>query len=231
MRFAVAGVIAMTVTIASWPTGRYVGVNYVVGRELVPLWKKASEFVERDARLRRISEDVLGDVSGSRAKADKALGWTLVHIAHAPKGKPVIDDHIVSIIERGYGESDQQADVFTALLTYAGVPAYWQSLGKAPDQLPISYALIDGRWSVFDVTRGLIFRTATGDPATPEDIEQDPDLVRREALAAGMAGLVDNYWSYFRDYRAASPPNVLRAELQMPWPRLSFELRKAMGRP
>jgi hypothetical protein len=212
-RLAVAGAIAMTVTIASWPTTRFVGVNYVVSAERVPLWKKASEFIERDARLRQVSRDVLGDVAGALPKAETALGWTLAHIKYAPGDKPVLDDHISSIIDRGYGQTDQQADVFTTLLTYGGVPAYWQSLGKAPNLVPISYVLIDGQWRVVDVTRNVIFRTASGDLATPGDI------VRGDG----------NYPWYFNGYQPLPPPRVLRAELQMPWPRLRFELGRVMG--
>lgn len=217
-------------TIAFWPTSRFVGTNFVVSRETIPLWKKVSEFVERDARLRDVSRQVLDGVSGGEARAAAALAWTRAHIRYAPEGLPVIDDHIASVIERGYGQSDQQADVFTTLLTYGDVPAYWRVIGVSPRVIPLSYVLIDGQWRVFDVTRGLTFRTATGALATPDDIARDAALVERAARDSGVDG-VAAYLAHFSGYRTPQPPDVLRAELQMPWRRVSFEVRRLMGMP
>ncbi len=230
MRAAVAGAIGVLVAIASWPTTRLVGVDYVVGRERVPLWKKASEFVERDSRLRQASREVLGGVTGSEAKATAALAWTRSTIRHAPAGLPVIDDHITSIIERGYGEADQLADVFSTLLTYDGVPAYWRAFGKSPNVLPVSFVEIDAAWRMFDVARGLAFRNQRGQLAAIEEIAGDLTIVERALHEAGIAD-PQRYLSFFRGFRASPPPRVLRAELQMPWRRLTFELRKVMGAP
>lgn len=227
-RLVTAGVIMAVTVIVSWPTTRFTGVDYVVSGERVPLWKKAIEFVERNADLQRYSDEVLGAIDGAEAKAATALAWTRRRIRHAPDGLPVLDDHISWVIARGYGEADQQADVFTTLLTYAGVPAYWRAIGTEPDLLPVSYVMINGAWRVFDVTRGVTFRTAGGALATPGDLVQDPGMVERHARAAGEADL-DHYVSYFEGYQPPQPPPILRSELQMPWRRLMFELRSAMG--
>lgn len=221
---------AALMTIAFWPTSRFVGTDFVVTRETVPLWKKASEFVERDARLRELSRVVLDGAAGGTVRAAAALSWTRANVRYAPAGLPVIDDHIWSVVERGYGQADQQADVFTTLLTYGGVPAYWRSIGVSPRIVPLSYVWIDGQWRVFDVTRGLTFCTATGALATPDDLARDPALVERAARDAGVDD-VTTYLSNFSHYRAPQPPEILRAELQMPWRRVAFEVRTLLGMP
>jgi hypothetical protein len=224
-----AAIMAMTVLL-SWPTTRFVAVDFVVSAQRVPLWKKAIEFVERDAELRRLSAEALGAVDGDEAKAAAALAWTRQRVRYSPDGLPVLDDHISWVIARGYGEADQQADVFTTLLAYAGVRAFSFPIGTSPDVLPLAYVAIDGAWRVFDVTRGLTFRTAAGALATPDDIVRDPAIVERHARAAGVAD-VEHYLWYFGGYRPPQPPPILRAELQMPWRRLAFELRNAVGTP
>ena len=228
VRMAVAVAVAAAVTVASWPTTRLVGVNFVITRETMPLWKKTSEFIDRDARLRQRSRSVLAGVSGDAAKAASALAWTRAHVRHAPAGLPVIDDHISAVVDRGYGQADQQADVFTTILVYGGLPAYWQVIGARPRFIPLSYVLIDGQWCVFDVTRGLTFRTAGGALATPADVAGTRGLVERVAREAGLRD-VDEYLWYFSGYRPPQPPHILRAELQMPWRRLTFEIGRLIA--
>ena len=227
-RLAVAGGVAVLLTVAWWPTSRLVGVNYVVSRETLPLWRKAAEFIERDAQLRKTSQALLGGVSGNEAKVFTALAWTRTNISYAPGDRPVIDDHIWNVIERGYGQSDQQADVFTTVLSYAGVRAYWQAIGRSPRVLPLSYAWLDGEFRVFDVTHGIAFRTGAGSLATAADIARDHAIVVSAARQSGVIP-IDDYLSYFNDYQARPAPAVSRAELQMPARRLWLELRRAFG--
>ena len=63
---------------------------------------------------------------GSRTRVLAVFDWTARRIQPTPEGWPVVDDHILNIIIRGYGMTDQRADVFATLTTYAGVPAFWQ---------------------------------------------------------------------------------------------------------
>jgi hypothetical protein len=224
-----AGVAVVLVTVALWPTTRLIAVNYSVSHETLPLWRKVSEFIERDRQLAAISRDVLGHIQTDEAKAQAALAWTRSQIAFAPHDKPVIDDHISSVIARRYGQADQQADVFVTLLSYAGVRAYWEPIGRSPRVLPLSYVRLDDHWRVFDVTNGIVFRTGSGAIATPLDIARDPQIVAR---AAGDAGIetIDDYLWYFNGYQPRPAPAVSRAELQMPGRRVWFELQRAAGR-
>ena len=223
----VASVAAVLLMIACWPTSRFVGVNFIVSRHTLPLWVKAVDFIDRDLNLTRTAQTVLGHVEGDDAKAAAALAWTRTNVRPTPTGVPIVDDHIWYVIVRGYGEPDQQADVFTTLLSYAGVPAYWGFIGDEPLEIPISYVWIRERWRVYDVTRGLVFRNADGELASPHDLAADHALIR--TAASGSAD-VDDYLARFAGYQPPTHPEVLRADLQMPRRRLWFEARRLVGR-
>jgi hypothetical protein len=223
-----AAAAAGIVVAAFWPVSRSTGVNHVVSRSTLPMWKKASEFLARGGHLEQTADLALGHVSGEEPKALAALAWTRANITHAPPDRPVIDDHIWNVIVRGYGQADQLADVFTTLLTYQGVPAFWSNVGRSPMVNPVSYVWIAHQWRVFDVARGLIFRTESGALATAADLAADPGIVRRTAQQARLADL-DGYLALFEGYRPPDRPDILRAELQMPRRRLAFELCHGAG--
>lgn len=215
-------------TVASWPSHRKIGVNKIVTEHTLPLWIKTVDFVDRDLNLARTAAAVLRPFEGDEARAMSALEWTAEHVRPQPLELPVVDDHVWYVIVRGYGEPDQQADVFTTLLVYEDVPAYWMLIGTPPDELALSYVLIGGRWRVFDVAHGIVFRTRTEHLATPDNLVADPTLV--STAAQGRVADLGRYVGYFRAYRAPQPPEVFRAQMQMPGRRALHELRRLVGR-
>ncbi|HEX6250802.1 MAG TPA: hypothetical protein VFZ56_05140 [Gemmatimonadaceae bacterium] len=215
-------------TVALWPVTTRSGVNYEVGEHPLPLWRKAWEFLDRHRQTAELASRVAGTAASDEERSLAVLRWTNEHIRPHPAEAPVIDDHVWSIVERGYGSSDQQADVFTTLLTYAGTPAYWILIGPDRPALPVSFALIDGRWRVFDVERGIAFRTTAHELATPEELAADPTLIR--ASAAGRVTDTGSYLAWFRGFTPPTAPEMLRARMQMPGPRLKFELSSLVGR-
>lgn len=224
-RWVVSLVICL-VAVAHVPATRYVGVNTVVTEERLPLWLKTVNFVDRHANLARWSHAVLGEIDGDEARALRALAWTHARISPTPSTLPSIDDHVWYTVVRGYGEADQAADVFTTLLVYAGVPAFWTLAGARPNELPLSYVQIGGEWRVFDVARNLAFRRADGSLATASEL-MNPEFVRRAAVAA--VNDEDDYLKYFEGYGPPHPPDVLRAELHMPARRLQFAIKSVFG--
>ena len=218
---------AIAIFVATRPASRTVVVDKVLTEEVLPLWVKTVNFVDRDLNFSRTADAVVGHIDGDEARALAALRWTRENIHPQPRELPSRDDHVWSIIVRGYGEPDQQADVFTTLLTYQHVPAYWILIGRAPKELPISYVKIGGDWRVFDVAHGLVFRRRDGAMATPQDIASDLTIV--EAAARGTVAELDPYVAYFDGYRSPDAPDVLRADLQMPARRAMYELKSWFG--
>ena len=222
--FAVV-VAAALVGVANIPTTTLQGVDYVVTAHSIPLYLKATDFIDRDLHYRKLAAEVASGTVTPEARAKAVFDWTRANIRDTPPGFPVIDDHIWHIILRGYGQSDQKADVFTTLLSYAGVPAYFIFIGPKPE-LTLSFAKIDGRWRVADVANGVIFRTMGGRWATAEELAADAAL----AVAQGPPTFGGRpYTRYFDRFHAPIPPDLTRADMQVPGVRTWFRIKKLAG--
>jgi hypothetical protein len=219
----------VAVALALVPATTRRGVDFVVTSERVPLWVKGLGFLVRDANYEALAHAVTAGAATDEARALAALAWTRANVRDVPPGFPVVDDHIWHIVVRGYGAADQQADVFTTLATYAGVPAYWQFREVGSGRLTVSLVRLGGRWRVLDVHHGFVFRTPDGGLATVEALAAEPAMVDRVAGALVYRGV--RYRDYFAGWRPSPPPDPLRAELQMPGRRLLFETRRLLGLP
>ena len=153
--------------------------------------------------------------------------WTRESIRDQPGGLPVVDDHVSHIIIRGYGQVDQKADVFTTLTTYAGVPGTWGFSDPPSPELILSFVWMDRHWKVFDVENGIVFRNRRGELASAEELARDPWVL--ESVARGRTYNGEPYASYFADYRPPNPPDMLRSEMQMLWPRVSHRVKRFVG--
>lgn len=212
----------------AWPTVTRVGINHVVHERRIPLVVKIVQFLQRDARYAHQARQIIAGVRGEEPRVLAIYGWTLTYIQPQPRDKDVVDDHVWNIIERGYGTSDQRADVFTTLLAYAGIPAYWSLIGSGSGRLPVSFVLIEGRWRMFDVANAIVFRTPDGRLATVEHLAASPALIRN--AASTRLENVEAYLAYFDGFAPPVPRPTLRPRLQMPISRLSFELNALLSK-
>jgi hypothetical protein len=217
-------------TVASLPVTTKQGVDFEITAHRLPLYRKAFQFLDRDAQYRELATGITQGALSRRERVLAVFKWTARRIQPAPAGWPVVDDHILNVIIRGYGSTDQRADVFATLVTYAGVPAFWQKV-TAPgtkDGVILTFVRVDGRWVVIDVANGFVFTNASGELASVEDL-----AANRAILSEAAASLTIGSTPYSRiltQLRMPPIPRPLRAELQMPWPRLRDEARRAVGR-
>lgn len=205
------------------------GVNFEVTTHRLPLYVKTIEFLDRHAQYRQLADEITRGVVTDEGRILAVFNWTTRNIRPTPDGWPVVDDHILNIVIRGHGLADQRADVFATIASYAGVPSFWCKV-DAPgtkDGLILSFARLGGRWVVIDVDHGFVFRTAGGAMATAEDIAVNPALLPADARSL-MVGSTP-YRLVFDSLRTPPIPRLLRAELQMPWPRLWYETRRTVG--
>jgi hypothetical protein len=223
---ALLAVACSAVVLAFTPVTTRQGVNFVVTSHSLPLYAKALDFLDRDSNYRRLTAQVMSGATTDEAKVRAAAEWTTANIRETPPGFPVVDDHTWNIIVRGYGQDDQQASVFTTLLAYAGVRAYWIFIGPRPE-LTLSLALVDGAWRAIDVSNHVIFRAAGGRLATAGDLAADHALAARQG-PANFHGLP--YARFFDRFAAPDPPDLTHPEMQMAGPRLWFEARYLIGR-
>lgn len=223
------GVLVSLAFAANLPVTTRQGVNFEVSTHRLPLYLKAFEFLDRDAQYRQLAREITQGAASDQERVVAVFDWTARRIQPAPDGWPVVDDHILNIIIRGYGLSDQRADVFATLTTYSGVPAFWRKV-HAPgtrDGVILTFVHVDGRWVVADVANGFLFRTVSGGLASADDFAS-----RRVTMPAAAGSLVlgsTPYSQVFTQLRTPPIPRPLRAELQMPWPRLRDRTRRAVG--
>jgi len=160
------------------------------------------------------------------------LKWTQANIIKDTKGKlAVVDDHILNIIIRGYGENDQFQDVFTTLSTYSGVPAFWRKVYEKKGRvwIPLSFVKLSGRWCVFDAYYGVYFMNRQGGIASVDDIIADKSLVQ-DAQIGNFTYSGVPYKEFYYNMDPLKVPTVLRAEKQMPFKRIWFELSEPFDR-
>lgn len=222
-------VVLALLALAHLPVTTKQGVDFEVTTHRIPLHRKVFEFIDRDAQYAFLASSITRSAASDTDRIRAVFDWVARRIQPNPPGWQVVDDHILNIIIRGYGTNDQRADVAATLTTYSGVPSFWRKV-VSPDGervLILTFALADGRWVVMDVANGFLFETLRGELATLDDFE-----TQRAVLPVAAQSLVigdSPYPAVFHQLRMPSIPDTLRAELQMPWRRLWYQARRAIG--
>ena len=215
------------IAVALVPTQTRQGVDYTVSTYSLPLYAKALDFLQRDSSYARLVSQIVSKDAPPESRALTIFEWTRKNIRDTPAGFPVVDDHISHIIIRGYGDDDQKADVFTTLATYAGVPAYWIRIGAMRPFLVLSLVWLDRHWRVFDVQNGIVFRDRRGALVSVEDLIAAPGVIT--SAAANREYASRPYASYFEAFHPEPAPDLLRAEMQMLWPRTLYRMQRLIG--
>jgi len=136
----VFGILNITVTTRQ-------GINYKVRLIRLPLYLKLLDYLNRHYNYKNITVNIIGGTRDQNAKAIKILHWVNAHLRKQPVELPVIDDHPLNILIRGYGENDQFEDIFTVLCTYAGMGAFYREfINNSGRHYFISFVKINGRW-------------------------------------------------------------------------------------
>ncbi|MFC1631097.1 hypothetical protein ACFL2I_00920 [Candidatus Omnitrophota bacterium] len=207
------------------------GIDYQVQSIRIPLYLKILDFFDRHFNYIELVSRI---TSGSLSQQERALAifkWTYHQIKPQPEQLPVVDDHVWSIIIRGYGAGEQSADVFTTLCNYAGMEAFYFYLPpqEGEKKLVASFVMIDGEWSIFDLQQGAYFKTAAGKLATIKDVQAEGWTVASINPASG--DLKKFYLTYAKsilalDYNQCR--GYSRGNRQAPFKRLIFSI-KEMG--
>ena len=228
-RIAWAAAGLLCITAALWPVKTRFGVNYQWSSRTITLFEKTVHFISRDLQTRRLVAELLrGAGPGSDGRLSRLFNWTVRHVQPVPPGFPVMDDHVLHIIIRGYGAPDQQTEAFALLASYAGFPAAAATL-KAPEGpggILVAVVRAKDRTWLFDVNRGFVFRTPQGTLADVTELLKHPQWV-----AETTGGLAVEGWPYeryvegLRDLRTT----FSRMEAQKLWPRLWQEVLGRFG--
>lgn len=201
------------------------GVNYKVHSIKIPLYLKILDFFDRHYNY---AETVKRITAGSKMEEEKVIKifrWVYSNIKRNPKELPVIDDHTLNIIIRGYGVNDQFSDVFTTLCNYAGIKAFYSLVytKTRAQRIPLSFVRINKKWFVFDPYCGVYFKDEKGSLA---DIE-----ILKSGRGWEIMGLDGNnqevdYAVFFLNLASIKDMELGRSNIQTPFRRLFFEFNK-----
>lgn len=207
------------------PVASKQGINYAIKTVRMPLYIKIIEFLDRDYHYKELVKKICPRSSSDEDKTLALFKWTHQNIkTDIPEAWPIVDDHVWSIIVRGYGAKDQLSDVFTVLCNYAGVDAYfvWAYPESGGKKMPFSFVKIDEKWALFDPYYGSYFKNKNGGIAGIEEIRAGGDW-SIESLN-GRAGV--DYAAYFKNLPSVTDRRLGRSNIQSPVNRLFFEMKK-----
>jgi len=220
--------LGVVVGLAHWPTTTRYGINYRWASRRIPLYEKTINFLSRHLQTKRLAEELTRGAANDEEKLLTLFQWVGAHVQPTPKGFPVVDDHPLYILIRGYGAEDQRTEAFALLAHYAGFSSSVARL-KAPGTgtlLHVALVRQGIRHLVFDITHQLVFRTAQGELAGLEELRHDPVL-----LASASQGLLVDGVPYERFFLAeASLSSYSRSDAQELWPRLWQMMRRLVQR-
>lgn len=162
------------------------GINYQVIRYRMPLYIKIIEFVDRDYQYRRIVKNIVQKCNNDEEKVLAIFNWCVENIKHQPTELPIVDDHPLNIIIRGYGVRDQFEDIFTILCTYAGFEAFYKEFYDSDKKTYIiAFVKIGEAWYPFSVYYNA-YAVIGSRPASISDILRDPIVTT--SMAASIPG-------------------------------------------
>lgn len=205
------------------------GTNFQVKEIKIPLYLKTLDFIDRHYNYGELAGHITSGAKTDQEKIMKIFKWTHENIRKTPEGLPIIDDHVWHIIIRGYGVDDQVSDVFTTLCNYTGTNAFfcWIKAENQAHRMPLSFVKIKGRWNVFDPYNGNYFKNTKGGLAAIEEIIKGDWLI--ESIDSFNAPNV-NYAQYLKNLIPLKNVSLTRANIQSPFNRLKFEIKKWLKR-
>jgi len=185
------------------------------------------EFFDRDYQYRQIVKFLTRQSDSDEKKVLALFDWTRKNIRRTPEGFPIVDDHVLNIIIRGYGASDQCADVFATFCNYAGYRARFTTVTAAGQRAKVclTFVRIKSLWYVFDTYNGVYFRNKSGALASTQDILAGDWI----AQPAGVVNM--DYAIYFKDFSLANMDKLARSNIQSPLRRLLYEMKVHLLKP
>ena len=162
------------------------GIDCHVREIQIPLYLKALDYLDRHYDYIELVGVITNGAKDKDEKVLKILDWVHANIRHTPPGFPVVDDHPLNIIIRGYGVRDQYEDIFTVLCYYTGARAFYASIKNSKGQrFQISFVKLHRGWSPISAYSGIYAKK--GDHiATVKEISDDTSLAG--IFAAGIDG-------------------------------------------
>lgn len=143
----------------------------------IPLYLKILDFLDRHYNYLQLVKNITKEAKNEEERVMNIFEWTHKNIRRVSESLPVVDDHQLNIIIRGYGTDDQCEDVFTLLCTYAGLEAYFSKFYNSHNGIfYISFVRIENKWYPFSAFSGT-YAVKNGILISVEDILREPETV------------------------------------------------------
>ena len=220
---ALSSIIFLNITV----TSKY-GKNYQGFKHQLPLYLKVLNFYNRHFNYMWLTEKITGHVKTKKEKVLRLFQWVYETMHRQPKGLPVMDDHVWNIYVRGYGTSNQFADLFSTLCHYIGANSFFEYITINDHSIFFTFVEIARGWVVFDPFNGVYFNNKNGNLATIKEIEDknwnlinlEPSDIKKSAYEPFLEILPNIAEQYFkRDI------SLHRGNIQSPINRLKFQLK------
>ncbi|TAJ08568.1 MAG: hypothetical protein EPO61_10805 [Nitrospirae bacterium] len=173
-------------------------------------WEKVTQFCDRNDKYQQWMAEALE--SDQKQQMVKLVQWTRKKVVLKQGAK---EEHIATTIERGYGSSYQQAEVFSLLAAYMGYEVRWagaQPPVAAKNHAHLIFMKAQRGWIVIDITNGGWFETKEDQIATIKEFEDGTQLHVEGDIKKAIAG--DTIKGDEVPYRAyfSNLPEVFKAE-------------------
>ncbi len=214
--------ITVLILVLNMPVITKQGTKDRVIKKTIPLYLKALGFVYRHFEYKQLARDIIEGKKSDKEKVLAVFDWTHKNILKVPKDYPVLDDHILNIIIRGYGSSDQSNDVFCNLCNYAGVKATWLMMRDKNSglRLPVSFVKINNKWRIFDTYQKFYFLNEKDDIASLDDLIRNPGIICSRAKDIFIRDV--QYANFFEDLKTIDRIDNKRFRQQTPLGRLLY---------
>jgi len=216
--FLISGYIMLTLEVSIRQ-----GVNGVVSARKMPLYMKVMDFLTRSNHYKLLVEDITKNCKTDEEILKALFKWTSSNIRTVPEGFPIVDDHVDSIIIRGYGTNDQSADVFTTLAAFCGFKGGIYSIKIYPEGYIHNISVIekDEDFLLFDTYSKFFFYNGSNKIATLNEITKDINLVKNVTKDFKLYGKYF-YYRFFEHLKPVDKIGWSKADLQVPSKRLLY---------
>ena len=200
------------------------GINGHVKEYKIPLYLKIHSFLDRHFHFQYLAKTITRGLTSDDEKIVAIFKWVHENINPQPNELPVIDDHPLHIIIRGYGADDQLEDVFTLLCNYAGIPAYMAVLesGTSDNRITLSFVFFKEKWRVFHVARNLMFYV-NNEWASFEELLNQPQQIENTKEFINSKNKVQ-YKEFFLGFKGFNRQYKNRYLLQTPFGRFKSKI-------
>ena len=185
------------------------------------------DFFDRHYNYQQLVKRIIAGETAEEEKVMRIFEWTCRNIREAPKGLPVIDDHVWYIIVRGYAISEQFSDVFTTLCNYAKFKAFysWTYVKDNNTRIALSFVKLKTKWLIFDPQNKVYFKNKSERLASIEDISKG-DWKAISLTETGKPYV--NYSMYFINLTSYVKNGFSRSIIQTPLKRFLYQINAGL---